>query len=69
MPNHVTNILSFEGHKESLVELKNKIKEGEDQGIDFDKIIPRPNSLDFTSGSKVDYGVAVLMFREKADAS
>lgn len=69
MPNHVTNILSFEGHKESIVELKNKIKGGEDQGIDFDKIIPRPNSLDITSGSKVDYGVAVLMFREKRDAS
>ena len=69
MPNHVTNILSFAGDAGRISELKNKIQGGEDQGIDFDKIIPRPNSLDITSGSKVDYGVAVIMFREKGDAS
>lgn len=69
MPNHITNILSFAGPADRVAELKSKIQGGEDQGIDFDKIIPRPHSLDITSGSKVDYGVAVLLFREKGDAS
>lgn len=69
MPNHVTNIISFKGSAERIAELKNTIRGKEEQVIDFEKIIPRPESLNITAGSKVDYGIAVLLFREKGDSS
>jgi len=70
MPNHVTNLLSFTGPAERIVELKNKIR-GEEQGqaIDFNNIIPMPTSLQITSGSQVDYGVAILLSQEREDDS
>lgn len=70
MPNHVTNIISFTGPAERIVELKNKIRGGEEgQAIDFNKIIPRPESLDITSGTVVDQGIAILLFQERGDSS
>lgn len=70
MPNHVTNIISFAGPEERIVELRNKIRgEEEDSLIDFNKIIPQPDSLGITSGSKTDFGIAVLLFKEKGDSS
>ncbi|GIV43868.1 MAG: hypothetical protein KatS3mg035_0991 [Bacteroidia bacterium] len=73
MPNHVTNILTFKGKEKEIKKLRNAIKgkfsDGEEMFIDFNKIIPRPKSLDITSGSSTDYGVAVIMFREQNNPS
>jgi hypothetical protein len=73
MPNHVTNIISFKGSAKDVEDLRNAIKsidsDGEEQAIDFSKIIPMPPELMITSGSNVDYGIAVILFRERGDDS
>jgi hypothetical protein len=73
MPNHVTNIISFKGSAKDVEDLRNAIKgidsDGEEQAIDFSKIIPMPPELMITSGSNVDYGLAVILFRERGDDS
>lgn len=53
MPNHVTNILTIKGNMEEVTSVFNKIKiDKEEVGtIDFNKIIPMPESLNLTSGS------------------
>jgi len=67
MPNHITNILTITGNEESVARVKNEISGAYDDGeimfIDFNKIIPRPDSLDITSGSTTDNGIAVLQYR------
>ena len=73
MPNHVKNILTFNGSSEEVKRLRNAIKninsEGEEQAIDFEKIISMPVSMKITSGSRTDYGFAVILFRERGDDS
>jgi hypothetical protein len=67
MPNHVTNILTITGNEESVARVMNEISGAYDDGeimfIDFNKIIPRPDSLDITSGSSTSNGIAILKFR------
>lgn len=70
MPNYVTNILNFEGDSEDIQKCLNSIKgiankkypEPHDYevAIDFDKIIPQPESLNITSGTQTDRAVAIL---------
>jgi hypothetical protein len=73
MPNHVTNILTFKGSVKDVEDLRNAIKgtdsDNVDQLIDFSKIIPMPPELMIQSSSSVDYGIAVILFREKGDDS
>ena len=73
MPNHVTNILTFKGSVKDVEDLRNAIKgtdsDNVDQLIDFSKIIPMPPELMIQSSSSVDYGLAVILFREKGDDS
>lgn len=53
MPNHVTNILTIKGNTEEVTSVFNKIKTDKEEigTIDFNKIIPMPESLNLTSGS------------------
>ncbi len=53
MPNHVTNKLEFVGEQERIDEILEAIKNDEAGigSIDFNKIIPMPESLNITSGS------------------
>lgn len=53
MPNWIINKLSFEGDEKRVEELMNKISTDEEL-IDFQKIIPRPKSLDITSGARTE---------------
>jgi hypothetical protein len=73
MPNHVTNIISFKGSTKDVEDLRNAIKgidtDGTEQLIDFSKIIPMPPELMIASSSNVDYGIAVILFRERGDDS
>jgi hypothetical protein len=73
MPNHVTNNLIFKGSNKDIQELRNAIKgvdsDGDEIEIDFNKIIPMPESMHITSGSMVDRGIAILKFTERGDDS
>lgn len=63
MPNHVTNILNFEGNSEQIHALLDKIKNDElgPGSIDFNKIIPMPDSLNIEAGSRTDDALYVCM--------
>ena len=59
MPNHVTNIVSIKGERLIVKEMLEKIKNDE-YGIgtiDFNKIIPMPESLEIESGSRTTHGL------------
>lgn len=49
MPNHVTNKIQFIGEQENITKVLELIK-GEEDAIDFNKIIPMPKTLNLTSG-------------------
>ena len=63
MPNHISNILTIEGDAKRVAQIKGDIISVDEEGyirhIDFDKIIPRPKSLDITSGSSTSNGIAI----------
>ena len=61
MPNHISNIITFEGEESKVKELLAFINGGDDQLIDFDKIIPMPKELDVESGTRGE--VAMLYLR------
>ena len=67
MPNHVTNILTITGPEELVAKIKSEIageyEDGEPRFIDFNKIVPRPDSLNITSGSSTSNGIAILKYR------
>ena len=71
MPNHITNILRIEASKELTAQIKSDIKsvdeEGETRHIDFNKILPMPESLMITSGSTTSNGIAILQYRAGDD--
>jgi len=64
MPNHITNILSITGDAELVARIKSEISSVDEDGdaliIDFNTIIPRPESLGIVSGSQTDNGLAIL---------
>lgn len=59
MPNHVANRIEFYGDKENINKVLNLIK-GEEECIDFNKIIPMPTSLQISSSS--DNDIAILCY-------
>ena len=63
MPNHITNILKFEGDSEQVHAMLDKIKSDElgFGSIDFNKIIPMPESLNLEAGSRTDEALYVCM--------
>ncbi len=59
MPNHVTNIIAYSGDRKQIAEMLETIKNDE-YGIgtiDFNKIIPMPESLNIEAGSRTDRGL------------
>jgi len=73
MPNHITNILRIEASEELTAQIKSDIKsvdeEGETRHIDFNKILPMPESLMITSGSTTSNGIAILQYRAGDDTA
>jgi hypothetical protein len=73
MPNHITNILRISGDDERVAQIKSEIAgvyedSPEDaRPIDFNKIIIMPESLNITSGTSTDYGIAILKYRAGDD--
>lgn len=63
MPNHITNILTLEGDSEQVHAMLDKIKSDElgFGSIDFNKIIPMPESLNIEAGSRTDDALYVCM--------
>lgn len=72
MPNWVINRVSFEGDQEKIDHLLESVKStdenGDDYVFDFNKIIPRPKSLDITSGGRVDVAMAYVNYQETMDS-
>jgi len=66
MPNWVRNKVSFEGTsdkiKSMLDSIKSVNKNGDVNFIDFDKIIPMPESLKIESGTSTDTGMALVKY-------
>ena len=59
MPNHVENIITVKGDEKKIREMLEAIKNS-DYGlgtVDFNKIIPMPESLNIEAGSKTDRGL------------
>jgi hypothetical protein len=73
MPNHITNILKFNGDKQKIEQLLKDISPDANENeieetayIDFNKIIPMPESYKgLVSGSVTDTSVAVYMAVER----
>ena len=63
MPNHITNILKFKGDSEQVHAMLDKIKSDElgFGSVDFNKIIPMPESLNIEAGSRTDEALYVCM--------
>lgn len=66
MPNHVTNKIEFYGDKENIKKVLELIK-GEEECIDFDKIIPMPKSLHLTSGGHQEQAIQYAMLQKSYD--
>lgn len=59
MPNHVTNIIKLSGDDKRIAQMLDEVK-SDDLGIgtlDFNKVIPMPESLNIQSGSMTDRGL------------
>lgn len=65
MPNHVSNTITFECDEQRLRKILNAIKYDDSSGmehtgigtLDFNKIIPMPESLNIEAGSTTDRGL------------
>ena len=66
MPNWVRNKVSFEGLSDKIEAMLDSIKSVNGNGdvnyIDFEKIIPMPESLKIDSGSLSDNGIALVKY-------
>ena len=73
MPNHITNILRIVASEELTAQIKSEIRsvdeDGETRHIDFNKILPMPESLMITSGSTTSNGIAILQYRAGDDTA
>lgn len=56
MPNHIMNQLHLSGEQKRIDDLLKSVK-GEDSVLDFNKIIPMPESLNIECGSRTDRGL------------
>ena len=66
MPNHVTNKIEFYGDQENIKKVLELIK-GEEEYIDFNKIVPMPKTLHLTSGGSQNQAMQYA-FSKKTDA-
>ncbi len=59
MPNYVENILTLEGPAQEIMDFLHTVLDNEnhDKIVDFNKVIPMPEDLDITAGSKTIKGL------------
>lgn len=68
MPNHVRTIINFVGKDENIQSVLALIR-GENTCIDFNKIIPMPESLNIEDGSNTYQGINLYLTYVKPDVS
>lgn len=64
MPNHVTNIIEFKATTPARIRtLLREVQydDGDYGSLDFDKVIPKPKTMDITSGGSQDSAVDIYM--------
>lgn len=66
MSNYITNRVDLKGSKENIRDLIRSLESDESE-IDFNKIIPMPESLNIESGTKEEQAIAVYNYKEKGD--
>lgn len=61
MPNHITNILTIQADEDKVREILESIKSDENGlgSIDFNKLIPMPESLNIEAGSRSSHGLEI----------
>ena len=73
MPNWVRNKVSFEGPSDKIEAMLDSIKSVSGNGnvnyIDFEKIIPMPESLKIDSGSLTDTGISLVKYLNGDDTN
>lgn len=59
MPNHVTNSITFKGEEDRILAMLEAVKSDKygRGSIDFNKLVPRPSSLDIEAGSNTYEGL------------
>ncbi len=72
MPNHVTSRLTVNGDPDEVKRLFASIENGKEKDgtpilIDFNKLIPMPESLNIESGSRGENGLVLYMAKEHGD--
>lgn len=62
MPNHVSQVVVFSGPKESIDKIKALLSDNEKErgSLDFNKLIPMPESMKITSGSATDDAITII---------
>lgn len=62
MPNHIKNIITLKGDEQKIREMLEEIQYDELElgTVDFNKIIPMPESLNVESGSRTDKGIEMV---------
>ncbi len=70
MPNHITNVIKFNCSVEKFTEIANFLKGGDDKefgSVDFNQLIPMPESLNIEAGSRGETGYrAYLEFLQQS---
>ena len=66
MPNHIMNLITLNGDEKVIEELRMQLKQsdGELGSLDFQKIIPMPESLNIEAGTKTDFGMKLYLIAE-----
>ena len=57
MPNHVTNVLTLHGDAARVREVLEAVRQDGLGSVDFNKILPMPESLNIEASSKTDAGL------------
>lgn len=60
MPNHVKTIINFHGEDKDIEKVLSLIK-GDDMNVDFNKLIPKPESLNIESSSNTERGISLYL--------
>ena len=63
MPNWVTNKVKFKSRGREIIDKIISTNEQEEEYLDFNKIIPRPKTLDITSGGNDKYAMQYALLK------
>ena len=71
MPNHIMKLITLNGDEKVIEELRMQLKQKDSEpgSLDFQKIIPMPESLNIEAGTKTDFGMKLYLIAAALDIS